>query len=110
MRCITKQNGISRTRLKFVQIVTLQDKVLATEWPEMRDVWLASKAKLKGGQIQDRAQENSTGDITYTADSINPKCLGVLYSSSIILAISTRVRFFRSTTPLCCGTHGVENC
>jgi hypothetical protein len=42
-------------RLKFIQINTLQDKALATKRPEMRDRWLASKAKLKGGQIQDRA-------------------------------------------------------
>jgi hypothetical protein len=37
MRCITKQNVIKRTRLKFVQIVTLQDKALATKMYEMRD-------------------------------------------------------------------------
>jgi hypothetical protein len=73
MRCITKQNTIKRTRLKFVQIATLQDKALATKRPEMRDGWLASKAKLKGGQIQDRAQENSIGDIKCNADSIDPK-------------------------------------
>jgi hypothetical protein len=33
----------------------LQDKAVATKRPQMRDGWLASKAKLKGGQIQDRA-------------------------------------------------------
>jgi hypothetical protein len=47
MRCITKQNIIRKMRLKFVQIVTLQDKALATKRPEMRDGRLASKAKLK---------------------------------------------------------------
>jgi hypothetical protein len=39
----------------------------------MRDGQLASKSKLKGGQIQDQAQENSIGDITCNADSIGPK-------------------------------------
>jgi hypothetical protein len=39
----------------------------------MRDGWLASKVKLKGGQIQDRAQENLIGDITCNAKSIGPK-------------------------------------
>jgi hypothetical protein len=54
MRCITEQNTIRRTKLKFVLITTLQDKALATKRPEMRDEPLASKAKLKGGQIQDQ--------------------------------------------------------
>jgi hypothetical protein len=51
----------------------LQDKALATKRPEMRDGQLASKAKLKRGQIQNRALENSIGDITCSADSIEPK-------------------------------------
>jgi hypothetical protein len=55
MRCITKQNAIRGTGLKFVQIATLQDKALATKRPEMRGRRLASKVKLKGGQIQDQA-------------------------------------------------------
>jgi hypothetical protein len=41
--------------LKFIQTAMLQEKTLATKGSEMRDGWLASKAKLKGGQIQDRA-------------------------------------------------------
>jgi hypothetical protein len=53
MRRITKQNALRRMRLKFVQIATLQDKTIVTKRLEMRDRWLASKAKLKGGQIQD---------------------------------------------------------
>jgi hypothetical protein len=73
MRCITKQNTIRGMRLKFIQIAMLQDKELTTKRPEMRDVWLASKMKLKGGQILDRVQENLIGDITYNADSIGPK-------------------------------------
>jgi hypothetical protein len=36
--------------------------------------------KLKGGQIQDRVQENSIGDMTCSADSISPKA-----SRSLIL-------------------------
>jgi hypothetical protein len=39
----------------------------------MRDGWLASKMKLKGGQMQNRAQEDSIGDIASSADSIGPK-------------------------------------
>jgi hypothetical protein len=101
MMCITKQNAIRGMRLEFVQIAIFQDNALATKTSEMRDRQLASKANLKGGQIQDQAQENSIGDITCNADSISQKCLGVLCSSSIILAISTRVRFFCSTTAFC---------
>jgi hypothetical protein len=46
---------------------------LATKRPEMRDERLASKAKLKGSQIEDRAQEDSIRDITCSDDSIGPK-------------------------------------
>jgi hypothetical protein len=73
MRCITKKNAIRGMRFKFIHIAMLQDKALATKRPEMRDGWLASKAKLKGGQSQDRAHENSIGDITCSVDSISPK-------------------------------------
>jgi hypothetical protein len=64
MRGIAKQDAIRRVRLKFIKIATFQDKALATKRPEMRDVWFASKAKLKGSQIQDRAHEESIRDIT----------------------------------------------
>jgi hypothetical protein len=87
MRCITKQNVIRGMRLKFVQIAMLQDKALATKRPEMRDGRLASKAKLKGGQIQDQVHENSASVLIALAQ----KRLGVLFSSSIVLTISTRV-------------------
>jgi hypothetical protein len=50
---IAKQNAIRRMRLKLIHIALLQDKAIATKRPEMRDRWLASKAKLKGSQIQD---------------------------------------------------------
>jgi hypothetical protein len=73
MRGIFKQNAIRGMRIKFIQIATLQDKALATKKLEMQDGRLASKAKLKGCQIQDRAQEDSIGDITCNADSIDPK-------------------------------------
>jgi hypothetical protein len=45
-------------RFKFIQIATFQDKAFATKWHKMGNIWLTSKAKLKGGQIQERAQEN----------------------------------------------------
>jgi hypothetical protein len=51
----------------------LQDKALATKRPEMKDGWPVSQAKLKGDQIQDRAQENSIRDITCSANSIGTK-------------------------------------
>jgi hypothetical protein len=51
----------------------LQDKALVIKRSEMINKWLASKAKLKKGQIQDRAQENLIEDITCSADSIGPK-------------------------------------
>jgi hypothetical protein len=58
MRGASKQNAIRRVRLKFIKITMLQDKAFATKRPEMRDRRLATKAKLKGGQMQNRAQED----------------------------------------------------
>jgi hypothetical protein len=58
MRAVSKQDAIIRTRLKFIKIAMLQDKALATDRLKLRDKWLASKAKLKGGQMQNRAQED----------------------------------------------------
>jgi hypothetical protein len=55
---ILKQNAIRRMRFEFIKIVTLQNKTLATKRPEMRDGQLAPKAKLKGGQMQNRPHEN----------------------------------------------------
>jgi hypothetical protein len=36
-----------------------QNKALASKWPKMRDRRLATKAKLKGSQVQNRAQKES---------------------------------------------------
>jgi hypothetical protein len=59
MRSITKQDAIKRMRLKLIKIATFQNKALASERPEMRDRRLSTKVKLKGGQMQNRAQEDS---------------------------------------------------
>jgi hypothetical protein len=55
MRGISKQDAIRRASLKLVHISTFQNKALATKRPEMTHGRLASKAKLEGSQIQDRA-------------------------------------------------------
>jgi hypothetical protein len=73
MRGVSKQDAIRRMRLEFLKIATLQDKALATKRPKIRDGRLVSKAKLKGGQMQNRAQEDSIGDIVSSDDSISPK-------------------------------------
>jgi hypothetical protein len=49
MRDKSKQHAIRRARLKFIKIAMIQNKVLAIKRSEMRDKWLASKVKLKGG-------------------------------------------------------------
>jgi hypothetical protein len=56
---VYKQDDIKRTRLKFIKNSTLQNKALAFKKSEMKDRRLSTKAKLKGGQIQNRAQEDS---------------------------------------------------
>jgi hypothetical protein len=59
MRGVSKQNAIKRTRLKFIKIATFQDKSFATKRPEMGNRRLLTKAELKMGQMQNRAQEDS---------------------------------------------------
>jgi hypothetical protein len=73
MRGITKQNAIKGVRLKLIKIATFQDKAFASKRTEMRDRRLMTKAKLKGSQVQNRAQEDSIRDIACSADSIGPK-------------------------------------
>jgi hypothetical protein len=59
MRGVSKQNAIKRARLKLIKIFIFQNKALATKGPEMRDKTFATKAKLKGSQVLNRAQEDS---------------------------------------------------
>jgi hypothetical protein len=80
MRGLSKQNIIRRVRLKFIKIVMIQNEALATKMSEMRDRRLATKAKLKGGQVQNRAQEDSIRNIACSANRICPKA-----SRSLIL-------------------------
>jgi hypothetical protein len=54
MRGVSKQNVIKRARLKLIKIVTFQNKAFSSKWPKVRDRKLATKAKLKGSQVQNR--------------------------------------------------------
>jgi hypothetical protein len=73
MRGVSKQNAIKRVRLKLIKIATFQNKAFASKRPKVRDRRLATKAKLKGSQVQNRVQENSIRNITSSANSISPK-------------------------------------
>jgi hypothetical protein len=73
MRGVSKQNAIKRARLKLIKISMFQNKAFASKRPEVRDRMLATKAKLKGGQMQNRAQEDPIRDIASGANSIGPK-------------------------------------
>jgi hypothetical protein len=73
MRGVSKQNTIKRARLKLIKISTFQNKSFASKMPEVRDRRLVTKAKLKGGQVQNRAQEDPIRDIASGANSIGPK-------------------------------------
>jgi hypothetical protein len=73
MRGVSKQNAIKRSRLKFIKISMFQNKAFASKRPKMRDRMLTTKAKLKGSQIQNRAQEDSIRNIVSSTDSIGPK-------------------------------------
>jgi hypothetical protein len=69
----SKQNAIKRARLKLVNIATFQNKAFVAKRPKMRDRRLATKAKLKGSQMQNRAQNDLIRDITSSAKSIGLK-------------------------------------
>jgi hypothetical protein len=73
MRGVSKQNAIKRARLKLIKISMFQNKAFASKRPEVRDIRLATKAKLKGGQMQNRAQEDSIRNIASGANGIGPK-------------------------------------
>jgi hypothetical protein len=73
MRGVSKQNVIERARLKLIKISTFQNKAFASKRPKMRDRRLSTKSKLKGGQEQNRAQEDPIKNITSGANSIGPK-------------------------------------
>jgi hypothetical protein len=51
MRGVSKQNAIKRARLKLIKIFMFQNKAFASKRPEVRDRRLATKARLKGGQM-----------------------------------------------------------
>jgi hypothetical protein len=73
MRGISKQNAIKRVRLKLIKIAMFQNKTFSSKRLKVRDRRLETKAKLKGGQMQNRAQEDSIRDIASGANSIGPK-------------------------------------
>jgi hypothetical protein len=55
MMGVSKQNAIKGARLKLIKIATFQNEAFASKRPEVRDRRLATKVKLKGGQMQNRA-------------------------------------------------------
>jgi hypothetical protein len=73
MRGVSMQNSIKGARLKLIKIATFQNKAFASKRPEVRDRRLAAKVKLKGGQMQNRAQEDSIRYTASGANSIGPK-------------------------------------
>jgi hypothetical protein len=73
MRGVSKQNAIKRVRLKLIKISTFQNKAFAYKRPEVRDRRLATKTKLKEGQMQNQAQEDSIRNIASGANSISLK-------------------------------------
>jgi hypothetical protein len=73
MRGVSKQSAIKRARLKLIKVAKLQNKVFASKRSKMRDRRLATKAKLKGSQVQNRTQEDLIRDITSSANNIGPK-------------------------------------
>jgi hypothetical protein len=73
MRGVSKQNAIKRARLKLIKITMFQKKAFASKGPKVRDRKLATKAKLKRGQMLNRAQEDPIRNIASGVNSIGPK-------------------------------------
>jgi hypothetical protein len=73
MMGVSKQNAIKRARLKLIKISTFQNKSFASKRIEVRYRRLATKVKLKWGQMQNRAQEDLIRNIASGANSIDPK-------------------------------------
>jgi hypothetical protein len=73
MRGVSKQNAIKRARFKLIKIYTFQNKALTTKMSNMRDGRLATKAKLKGSQMQNQAQKYLIRNIASSTNSIGPK-------------------------------------
>jgi hypothetical protein len=75
MRGVSKQNDIKRVRLKLIKIIAFQNKTFASKRPKVRDRMLLTKSNLKGGQMQNRAQEDPIRNIASGANSIDPKAI-----------------------------------
>jgi hypothetical protein len=60
-------------RLKLIKISTFQNKAFASKRPKVRDRRLATKVKLKGGQMQNRTQEDPIRNIANGANSVGSK-------------------------------------
>jgi hypothetical protein len=73
MMGVSKLYAIKRARLKLIKIATFQNKAFSSKGSKVRDGRLVNKAKLKEGQIQNRAQEDSIRNIASSANSIGPK-------------------------------------
>jgi hypothetical protein len=63
----------SKERLKLIKITMFQKKAFASKGTKVRDRRLGTKAKLKRGQILNRAQEDPIKNIASGANSIGPK-------------------------------------
>jgi hypothetical protein len=73
LRGVSRQNAINGVRLKIIKIAMFQNKAFASKGTKVRDRRLVTKAKLKGGQMQNRVQEDSIRNIASSANSIGPK-------------------------------------
>jgi hypothetical protein len=80
-----------------------QNVALAPKYMKVRDIGFVTGKEFVGGLLEEAMQiEHVYGvQAVFTASDQNRS--GVLYSPSIVLAMSISVLFFFSTTPFCCG-------
>ena len=85
------------------------DPTPGTKYSEVTDIWLLASKVLIGCLVEKLLNINMVDDMACSINGFRPEFLGVLYSSSIVLAILMSVLFLRSMMPFCCGVYGAEN-
>ena len=86
------------------------DPAPCAKYSEVTDIWLLASKELIGCLVQKLVKINTVDNMACSINMASDQSfLGVLYSSSIVRAISISVLFLRSTTPFYRGVYEAEN-
>src|SRR3954465_12313650 len=90
-------------RGKFRAMIHISNETRSTKYPKIGHIRLVTSDKLMRSFLQELMKVNLVDDMAGVLIALAQNLIGVLYSASIVLAISIRVRFFLSTTPFRCS-------